>query len=62
MQESSTQMLMQEMYVSESKYLLAIVVVPAAETIQIHSLSKTLGDVSEKTSHESEVICIYGDK
>ena len=39
LQKCRTKMLMQEVYISESKYLRTILVVPAAETIQIHSLS-----------------------
>lgn len=55
-------MLMQKMNVPETKYLLSVIGVPTAKTIQIHSFSKLAHNISEKTAHESKVVCINWDE
>ena len=55
-------MFVQEMHVSKTKNLGAVVVVPAAQTVQVHSFAQTFGDVSQQSAHECEIIGINGDK
>jgi len=62
LKEGGAQVLVQEVDISQAKYLLAIRIVPTAETIQIHTFTKALSDVSQKSTHEGEVISVYWDE
>ena len=55
-------MLVQEVDVPEAEDLRAVWVVPAAQTVQVHTFPKAVSDVSQKPAHECEVVGVYGDE
>ena len=50
---------MQKVNVSQAKYLRALLIVPAAQAIQVYALAQTVGDVSQESTHECEIVSIY---
>ena len=55
-------MFVQEVNISQTKYLRTLRVVPTTEAVQVHAFAQTICDVSEQSSHKSEVKCIYWDE
>jgi hypothetical protein len=53
---------MQEMDISKTKDLSSLRIIPTAKTVKVKSLSETISDVSQQSTHESEVVCIDRDE
>ena len=62
LQECGSQMLMQKVNISQTKYLTTFIVIPATHTVQVLTSTQAVRDISEKSSHECEVVSIHWDE
>lgn len=59
LEEGGAEVLMEEVNVPQTEYLLSVRVVPATQGIQVHASPKALGDVSEQPAHKGEIEGIH---